>query len=186
MLENIKNTSDDPINKKCHDLCLNVWRKYSSGKIVLKELLEEAAYIALAYGFDELRVYYFPAQPKNRIFDDYNNLNKKEKEKLDPSYFTKNYQITDYYAQCKKIMFKNIAVYDWLSELKTYIPESDFNRQNILDRRIENFRIWFINNKIDIESRNKQTIGITENNNSVYEKTNEIEILENAFDAKLI
>ncbi len=143
-IEQIRNTSADPINKKSHDESLENFKHYSA-----PDFFEKIAYIAIQQGFNELRVFQFPSKPE--ICVEYERLTLREKSRLTAEYFIKNYEINDYAVQCSKIKFKNLSTYDWLCELKSHIPADDFPRQEQLDNRINQFKIWFSNNNISFK-----------------------------------
>lgn len=126
---------DNPINKKCHDLCMALFNKFKRKEIALQELLKENAYIALSYGFDELVPRQFPQRIKEML--EYDGLTFQQKFLIKPEFWRQKH-IAEYLDTCHEVKWWNIHTKEWLEELLTYIAKEDYlNQQKIKDRIIE-------------------------------------------------
>jgi hypothetical protein len=123
---------DNPENIACHDICSSLSKQFSKGEITLKDLEKEVAYVALKYGFDDIKLRYTPERISEMI--EYDELSSMEKINLKTDYWQQE-NIKKYIYLCKIVKNENQANIEWLNKLLTFLPEEDLeSRQKILDK----------------------------------------------------
>ena len=110
-------------------------------ELTLPQFLQECAYWALKDGFDELRPRQFPQMPDKAI--ELENMPLPARLKLD---YYKLYaefpQIKEYYEQRIFIINYNKGVFEWLKEIKLYIPQDDELSHRKINERIFEFKAF--------------------------------------------
>ena len=135
-LDKIPHPYDDPINRQCHDLCIKLFNRFKAKEITLQELLKENAYIALRYGFEELRPRQYPQRIKEMF--EYDELTLQQKLSLKAG-FCKQPQVEKYLETCFKVKWWNRYTKEWLEELASYIPQDDYPNQHKIKDRLQEF-----------------------------------------------
>lgn len=108
------------------------------GEITLNEYLERCAY----WGMKNLEDIYFrslPSKPLKVI--NYEQLAYSKRQKLTYEFFVDHPGIMRYYEERDKIILENSNSLWRLKTYKKYIPESDLESHEKLDKRIIDFKI---------------------------------------------
>lgn len=114
----------------------NLLSRLRSGELTLPQFLTECGYWALNYGFDELRPKPLPTRPLD--LREYDNMDFKSRLKISSEFWWQPI-VREYLDQKVMILHHNKGVYDWLKEIKTYIPQEDYVSQNKIDERLKEF-----------------------------------------------
>jgi len=112
-------------------------------QITIEEFLKECGYWALRDDFDELRVIPLPTPPNTAAYQEYVSLPLQRRQRLDASFFQKNFEINEYYKQRFMVIHKNKATMGWLEEIAKYIPEEDYPNQGKIRERLLSFKEFF-------------------------------------------
>ena len=115
--------------------------KVRGGDLDMAEFLSECAYWALRDGFDEIRSYQYPSEPRTTAYVEYAQFPREKRLRLDAKFFTDNPEINGYGTQRLFIYHKNKSLLEWLQDLKKYIPAEDVVSQQKIDNRISQFRV---------------------------------------------
>ena len=115
--------------------------KLQSKQITLTEFLRECAYWALRSGFDELHPKPYPTKPQKALELEQMSL----KQRLVLNYqriYIDFPEVENYYKQRWSVKIWNKAIFEWLEEIKGYIPQEDELSHRRIDERIEEFRAF--------------------------------------------
>ena len=115
-------------------------QKVRGGDLTMDEFLRECAFWALKDGFDNLRVYPFPYKPQSEAFKDYHTLTHMRRTKVDPVTFLRNPEILDYFDQVRRVRNMNRNSFEWLKQLREYIPTDDMANLEKISARIQEFQ----------------------------------------------
>ena len=115
-----------------------MFRLLKDKKITLKEYLERCAY----WGVKNLDDIYFKSLPSKSIaVIEYEQLSKYKRQNLTWVFFIDNPGIMKYYEERDKIIRINKTNLWGLKTYKKYIPESDLESHEKLDKKIMDFKI---------------------------------------------
>ena len=107
-------------------------------KITLKEYLERCA----SWGIKNLDNIYFRSLPSKSLeIIEYEQLSKYKRRKLTREFFVDNPGVMRYYEEREKIIRINKTNLGSLKTYKKYIPESDLESHEKLDKKIMDFKM---------------------------------------------
>ena len=115
-------------------------QKLRGGDLTMAEFLRECAYWTLKDGFDEIRVKPFPSKPNSEAFKDFYMLPYVRRLKVDPVTFLRNPEILSYFEQVRRVRDMNKSCFEWLKEIRGYIPVEDAVCMDKINSRIQDFQ----------------------------------------------
>ena len=126
-----------PQTQSAHTLKMMI-KQLRTGEIDLEEYLMKCAY----WGMKTLDDIYFRSLPSKSLeVIEYEQLSWSKKNRLTQDYFTDHPAITRYYEQKRWIKIMNETSLYKLEAIKKYLPESDIENHEKLDKRILDFKI---------------------------------------------
>lgn len=136
-------------------------QRLNARDLSLEEFLRECAFWAIKDGFDELRVRPYPSKPQSEAFKDYYMLPPGRRAKVDTVTFLRNPEILSWFDQCRKIRNMNISCFNWLKELRNYIPADDLVCLEKISAKIQEFQD-FVDRENELIKNIKDTFGAEE------------------------
>ena len=124
--------------EECAVIANTMFKLLKSEKITLKEYLEKCAYWALK-NIDDLYFRSLPSKPL-AVFE-YEQLSNYKRRKLTQEFFVDNPGIMRYYEERDRVIRKNNYNLWSLKTHKKYIPESDLESHEKLDKKIMDFKM---------------------------------------------
>ena len=133
--ENILN--EMPKKGECAVIANTMFKLLKDKKITLKEYLERCAY----WGVKNLDDIYFKSLPSKPLaVIEYEQLSKYKRQNLTWEFFIDNPGIMKYYEERDKIIRINKTNLWIIKTYKKYIPESDLESHEKLDKKIMDFK----------------------------------------------
>ena len=108
--------------------------------LTMEAFLRECAFWAIKDGFDEIRVRPYPSKPQTEAFRDFYMLPPGRRAKVEPTVFLRNPEILAWFDQCRRVRNMNIACFNWLKELREYIPAEDLTCLDKVSAKIQEFQ----------------------------------------------
>ena len=127
-----------PQKGECTAIANTIFKLLKDKKITLKEYLERCAY----WGVKNLDDIYFKSLPSKSLkIIEYEQLSKYKRQNLTWGFFIDNPGIMKYYEERDKIIRINKTSLWGLKTYKKYIPESDLESHEKLDKKIMDFKM---------------------------------------------
>ena len=127
-----------PQKGECAIIANTMFKLLKDKKITLKEYLERCAYWAVK-NLDDIYFKSLPSKPL-KVFE-YEQLSNYKRRKLTQEFFVDNPGVMRYYEEREKIIRINKTNLWGLKTYKKYIPESDLESHEKLDKKIMDFKI---------------------------------------------
>ena len=127
-----------PQKGECAVIANTIFKLLKNKKITLKEYLERCAY----WGVKTLDDIYFRSLPSKSLeIIEYEQLPNYKRHQLTWEYYINNPGVMRYYEERDKIIRINKTNFWRLETYKLYIPESDIENHEKLDKKIMDFKI---------------------------------------------
>lgn len=135
-MEGIENSFPQTQNKSAHLLRM-LLKQLRTKEITLKEYLEKCAY----WGMKTLDDIYFMSLPSKplEVFE-FEQLSYFKRQRLTQEFFVDHPKITQYYEQKKWVEIINETSLLKLKAIKRYLPESEVESHQKLDKKIMDFK----------------------------------------------
>jgi len=118
---------------------LSLLKRLQTKQLTFQEFMTECAYWTLKDGFNSLMPYRLPQKPQSVI--DLELMPREKRARLDDKYYRERPEIMKYVDVVFVLRNKNKANFDWLLQIKKYIPTNDIESHKKLDARILMFQI---------------------------------------------